>query len=213
MTAWLPDILGWHRAGPWLAFFVFCGYLIGSIPFGVIISHLFGLGDVRKIGSGNIGATNVLRTGNKLAAFLTLLLDGGKGAAVVFIAYYSYGELAAKTSALGAFAGHLYPIWLKFRGGKGVATFLGVMLALHWPAGILTCLTWLATAAVFRISSLAALVAALLTPIYLAFTGKEPVIWVALIMMVMICIKHWSNIARLVKGTEPKIGQSSGSQH
>lgn len=208
MSAWLPDIMGWDRAGPALAMIFVAGYLIGSIPFGLLVTRVFGLGDVRKIGSGNIGTTNVLRTGSKKAAALTLLLDGGKGAVAVLIALSMYGMLAAQVAALGAFLGHLYPVWLRFKGGKGVATFLGVILALHWPAGLLACATWLAAAFVFRMSSLAALIAAALVPVWLWVTAAEPVIWLAVCLGALIFIKHSANIARIISRTEPKIGKS-----
>ena len=139
---------------------VLLAYLLGSIPFGVVITHVLGLGNLRAIGSGNIGATNVLRTGNKAAAAATLLLDGGKGAVAVLAARHVAGEAAGMLAGFAAFLGHLYPVWLRFRGGKGVATFLGVLLAVAWPAGLAACGTWLATAALSRYSSLSALVAA-----------------------------------------------------
>ncbi|MEL6601377.1 MAG: glycerol-3-phosphate acyltransferase, partial [Pseudomonadota bacterium] len=149
----------------------------------------------------------VLRTGNKGAAAATLLLDGGKGAAAALIATALYGGLAGQIAALGAFLGHLYPVWLGFRGGKGVATFLGVLLGLHWPAGIAACLTWLAMAAVMRISSLSALVAALLSPIWMYFTGYEGAIWLTIVLAVFIFWRHRENIARILAGTEPRIGR------
>ncbi len=208
MTAWLPDILGLERALPALAAILGAAYLIGSIPFGLLITRALGLGDVRKIGSGNIGTTNVLRTGSKKAAALTLLLDGGKGAVAVAVAYGMYGNLAAQIAALGAFLGHLYPVWLRFKGGKGVATFLGVMLALHWPAGLLACATWLASAVLFRMSSLAALIAAAMVPLWLWLTRAEPFIWLSLCLAALIFVKHHANIRRIAKGTEPRIGKS-----
>lgn len=183
------------------------GYLAGSIPFGVLITRAMGLGDVRAIGSGNIGATNVLRTGNKGAALATLLLDGGKGAIAVLVARAIAGEPAALFAALGAFLGHLFPVWIGFRGGKGVATFLGIMLALAWPAGIAACLTWLATAAAFRISSLAALVAAASAPLWLAVFGRTDAIWLAVGLAVLVFIRHHANIRRLLAGSEPRIGR------
>ncbi|MGB0497159.1 MAG: glycerol-3-phosphate 1-O-acyltransferase PlsY [Rubricella sp.] len=199
-------MLGWGQVWPWLLAIFLAGYLLGSIPFGVLVSRAFGLGDLRRIGSGNIGATNVLRTGNKGAAALTLVLDGAKGAVAVLIAAELYGGLAAQIAALGAFIGHLYPVWLRFRGGKGVATFLGLMLALHWPAGLAACLAWLATAFLSRISSLSALVAAALAPVWLWLTGAEPLIWLAVLLGVLIFARHGANIARLVRGEEPRIG-------
>ena len=144
---------------PLLILVAVLGYLLGSVPFGVVVSRAMGLGDLRKIGSGNIGATNVLRTGNKLAAFLTLVLDAGKGAVAVLLARAALGEDAAQVAGGAAFLGHLFPVWLGFNGGKGVATFLGTLLALAWPVGLAACLTWLAVALLARISSLSALVA------------------------------------------------------
>jgi glycerol-3-phosphate acyltransferase PlsY len=149
------------------------GYLLGSIPFGVLVAHFAGLGDIRKIGSGNIGATNVLRTGNKGAALLTLLGDGGKGSLAVLIGREIGGETLAAVGAAAAFLGHLYPIWLRFNGGKGVATFLGVTLGLSFPAGLVTCLTWLGVAFVTRYSSLSALIAAGAAPVFLALAGQR----------------------------------------
>ena len=183
------------------------GYLAGSIPFGVLVTRAMGLGDLRAIGSGNIGATNVLRTGNKRAALATLILDGGKGAVAVLVARAVAGEPAALVAALGAFLGHLFPVWLGFRGGKGVATFLGIMLALAWPAGIAACLTWLAVAALFRFSSLAALVEAASAPDWLAVFGLTDEIWLAVALALLVLVRHHANIRRLLAGTEPKIGK------
>lgn len=182
-------------------------YLIGSIPFGVLVTRALGLGDVRSIGSGNIGATNVLRTGNKGAALATLLLDGGKGAVAVLLARALAGEGAAMVAGLASFLGHLFPVWLGFRGGKGVATFLGVTLALAWPAGIAACLTWLATAVAFRFSSLAALVAAATGPVWLWLWGPPGAVWLGLALAVLVFVRHRANIARLMAGTEPRIGR------
>lgn len=183
------------------------GYLIGSIPFGVLIAQVMGLGDLRRIGSGNIGATNVLRTGNKGAAAATLLLDGGKGAVAVLLARALGGETAAMVAGLAAFLGHLFPVWLGFRGGKGVATYLGVALALAWPAGIAACLTWLATAFAFRVSSLAALVAAATGPLWLAIWGPPGAVWLGLALAALVFVRHKANITRLLAGTEPRIGK------
>ncbi|MDP6690685.1 MAG: glycerol-3-phosphate 1-O-acyltransferase PlsY [Alphaproteobacteria bacterium] len=181
------------------------GYLLGSIPFGLVLTRLAGLGDVRAIGSGNIGATNVLRTGNKGLAALTLLLDGGKGTAAVLLGAM-YGPDTAVLAGGGAFIGHLFPLWLKFKGGKGVATFLGVMLAASWPAGLLCCLTWLAVAALLRYSSLAALVAALAGPGYAYWLGNWQIMELAAFMTVLVFIRHHQNLRRLLSGDEPKIG-------
>ncbi|MCB2111036.1 MAG: glycerol-3-phosphate 1-O-acyltransferase PlsY [Defluviimonas sp.] len=182
------------------------GYLFGSIPFGVIVTRLLGLGDLRRIGSGNIGATNVLRTGNKPAALATLLLDGAKGGAAVLAARAFAGEDAAQLAGLAAFLGHLFPVWLKFRGGKGVATFLGTLLALAWPAGLAACATWLVTAIASRYSSLSALVAAALAAIWAGFLGYGHTVWVTVLMATFVYWKHLPNIERLKARTEPKIG-------
>ncbi len=181
------------------------GYLLGSIPFGLVLTRLAGLGDVRAIGSGNIGATNVLRTGNKGLAALTLLLDGGKGAAAYLLGAM-YGPDMAVLAGGGAFIGHLFPVWLRFRGGKGMATFLGVLLAANWLAGVLCCLTWLAVAAVLRYSSLATLVAALAGPGYAYWLGNWQIMELAAFMTVLVFIRHHQNIRRLLAGTESRIG-------
>jgi glycerol-3-phosphate acyltransferase PlsY len=181
------------------------GYLLGSIPFGLVLTRLAGLGDVRAIGSGSIGATNVLRTGNKSLAALTVFLDGGKGAAAVFLGAM-YGPDTAVLAGGGAFIGHLFPVWLKFKGGKGFATFLGVMLAASWPAGLLCCLTWLAVALLRRYSSLATLIAALAGPGYAYWFGNWQIMELAAFMTVLVFIRHHQNIRRLLTGAEPKIG-------
>ena len=183
------------------------GYILGSIPFGLVMAKLFGLGDIRQIGSGNIGATNVLRTGNKLAAFLTLVLDAGKGAIAVVIARALFGEGAAGVAGLFAVLGHLFPLFLRFKGGKGVATFLGTLLALSFPAGLAACATWLIMAVIFRISSLSAIMAALLAPVFtFYFYHMHGAALVAVLSLVVIA-KHHANIGRLLKGKEPKIGK------
>ncbi|MBU2135313.1 MAG: glycerol-3-phosphate 1-O-acyltransferase PlsY [Alphaproteobacteria bacterium] len=197
-----------------IAIAVIGGYLLGSIPFGVIATRLGGAGDVRSIGSGNIGATNVLRTGRKDLALLTLLGDGGKGGLAVFIAWSltktaPQGVQATLTSLAGgaAFIGHIFPVWLGFKGGKGVATFFGTLLAAAWPVGMLAGATWILMALVFRMSSLAALTAAVLAPVYVFLTDRPyPVAVLALVMAVLIFIRHKDNIGRLLKGQEPKIG-------
>jgi glycerol-3-phosphate acyltransferase PlsY len=181
-------------------------YVLGSIPFGVLITRALGLGDLRSVGSGNIGATNVLRTGNKSAAAATLLLDAGKGALAVLAARALAGEGAAMLAGLAAFIGHLFPVWLRFRGGKGVATFLGVTLALAWPVGVIACLTWLAVAFAFRLSSLAALVAAATAPLWFALLGPGQAAWLALALAALVFVRHHANIRRLLAGTEPRIG-------
>ena len=184
-------------------------YLLGSIPFGVVITRALGLGDVRKIGSGNIGATNVLRTGNKGAAAATLILDAAKGGVAVLIARAMVGEDAAQVAALAAFLGHLFPVWLGFKGGKGVATVLGILLALAWPVGVLACATWLVTAAIWRISSLAALAATGLAPGWLVFLDHGDMTVLAVGLGALVWVRHAANIRRLRDGTEPKIGKKT----
>jgi acyl phosphate:glycerol-3-phosphate acyltransferase len=183
------------------------GYLLGSVPFGLIVSRLFGLGDVRKIGSGNIGATNVLRTGNRTAAALTLLLDGGKGAIAVLLAHRLAGAPGVLIGGAAAFLGHVFPVWLGFKGGKGVATFFGVLLGAFWPVGLLAMGTWIAVAVLFRISSLSALVAAALAPAYALAFGHYDVAALALILACLIFLTHRENIRRLLAGSEPRIGK------
>ena len=184
------------------------GYLLGSIPFGVVVTRVMGLGDLRQIGSGNIGATNVLRTGNKGAALATLLLDGGKGALAVLLARWLVGaEDAAQVAGLAAFLGHLFPVWLGFKGGKGVATFLGLFLALDWQVGILLCLTWLVAALVLRYSSVAALISAASAGLWVLWRTDGSLLILAFILTVLVYVRHSANLARLKAGTEPKIGQ------
>ncbi|WP_042248425.1 glycerol-3-phosphate 1-O-acyltransferase PlsY [Paracoccus sp. PAMC 22219] len=183
------------------------GYLLGSVPFGLVITRALGLGDLRQIGSGNIGATNVLRTGNKGAALATLLLDSGKGAIAVLLARHFGGETAAILAGGAAFLGHCFPVWLRFKGGKGVATFLGTVIALNWPLGLIACATWALTAAVTRISSLSALLAAALAPVFAWVLGRPDIAAVAAFMAVLIFIRHHANISRLMAGTEPRIGR------
>jgi acyl phosphate:glycerol-3-phosphate acyltransferase len=182
-------------------------YLLGSVPFGIVVARLFGLGDLREIGSGNIGATNVLRTGNKLAAFLTLILDAGKGAIAVLIARFAVGEDAAQVAGLFAFLGHIYPIYLRFRGGKGVATFLGTLLALSFFGGLAACMTWLVVAVVFRISSLSALICAAAAPVWLWLLGQPQMVVLAALLGALVWLRHSANIRRIVAGTEPRIGK------
>ncbi|RAP42378.1 acyl-phosphate glycerol 3-phosphate acyltransferase [Rhodovulum viride] len=193
-----------------LALFGVGGYLLGAVPFGLVMARLFGLGDLRKIGSGNIGATNVLRTGNKLAAFLTLVLDAGKGGIAVLIARALAGEDAAQIAGGAAFLGHLFPVYLGFKGGKGVATFLGTLLALAWPVGIAACATWAAVAAALRYSSLSALAAAALAPIWAIVLNRAEVVLLTAVLAVLIFIRHHANIRRLLAGTEPRIGRKTG---
>jgi len=200
---------------PMIAAVAIGGYLLGSIPFGVIVTRAAGAGDVRNIGSGNIGATNVLRTGRRDLAALTLLGDVGKGIVAVLLARWLVGRLAGTEAAVAAaglaggaaFLGHLFPVWLRFKGGKGVATFYGVMLTVAWPVGLAAAATWIAMAALFRISSLAALTAAALAPLF-AFAFDQPfaAVVLATFMAVLIFIRHHENIRRLLKGQEPRIG-------
>ena len=185
-------------------------YLLGSIPFGIVITRAMGLGDLRAIGSGNIGATNVLRTGNKPAAAATLILDGAKGAIAVLIARALSGEDAAQIAALCAFLGHLYPVWLRFKGGKGVATFLGTLLALDWRVGLACCATWLVAALLTRTSSLAALTAAALGTLWLMVFRDGQMILLVMILTLLVYIRHWANLRRIQAGTEPKIGAKTG---
>jgi glycerol-3-phosphate acyltransferase PlsY len=183
------------------------GYLLGSIPFGLVLCRLCGYGDIRKIGSGNIGATNVLRTGNKLLAVLTLLLDSSKGLIAVLIAASFFDKHAMFGAALGAVLGHNFPVWLKFKGGKGVATTLGTLIALSWPVGLACCITWLITAAISRISSLSALLALAMAPIYVASFGDPKQVHLVGTLALLGWIRHRANISRLLEGTEPKIGK------
>jgi glycerol-3-phosphate acyltransferase PlsY len=185
------------------------GYLFGSIPFGLLLTRLAGTADLRSIGSGNIGATNVLRTGHKGLAAATLLLDMLKGTAAVAISGYVDGPNAAMLAALGAFLGHLFPVWLKFRGGKGVAVYIGVLLGLFWPAALAFCLIWLATAFASRYSSLAALVASVVTPILLWWLDQLALAALFGLMTVLLFYMHRENIRRLLAGTEGKIGQTA----
>ena len=182
-------------------------YLLGSVPFGLVITRMMGLGDLRQIGSGNIGATNVLRTGNKRAAAATLILDAAKGAVAVLVARAVAGEDAAQLAGLSSFLGHLFPVWLRFRGGKGVATFLGTLLALAWPVGLAACATWAAAAAVTRISSLAALTAAALSMVWLMVFQQGQMIVLVAVLTLLVYIRHWANLQRIKNGTEPRIGQ------
>ncbi|HVX74957.1 MAG TPA: glycerol-3-phosphate 1-O-acyltransferase PlsY [Bradyrhizobium sp.] len=183
------------------------GYLLGSIPFGLILTRLAGTQDLRSIGSGNIGATNVLRTGRKELAAATLILDMLKGTAAVLIAGFYDGPNAAMLAAFGAFLGHLFPVWLKFRGGKGVATYIGVLIGLFWPAAIAFCLVWLVTAVISRYSSLSALTASVVTPIFLWWLGQPALAALSVILTLLLFYKHQENIMRLLSGTESRIGK------
>ncbi|MGY8660913.1 glycerol-3-phosphate 1-O-acyltransferase PlsY [Bradyrhizobium sp. UFLA05-109] len=185
------------------------GYLLGSIPFGLLLTRLAGTQDLRSIGSGNIGATNVLRTGRKGLAAATLLLDALKGTAAVVIAGYLAGPDAAMIAGLGAFLGHLFPVWLKFKGGKGVAVYIGILLGLFWPGALFFCLLWLATAFTSRYSSLSALVAAFVTPIFLWWFGHLALASLSAVLTLLLFYMHRENIKRLQSGTESRIGQRS----
>jgi len=223
----MPDPISWEFAWPYLIGALCGGYIIGSIPFGLLLTRLAGYGDVRAIGSGNIGATNVLRTGNKGLALATLLLDAGKGAAAVLIAQ-EFGQDPALMAAAGALLGHAFPIWLRFRGGKGVATALGIVLALSPLIGIACCLTWLLVAFSLRYSSLAALIAIGLAPVYAYIVSMRPVYeplsslglsnavladpqraQMFLLIAMLVWLRHHQNIRRLLTGKEPRIGQKS----
>lgn len=212
----MPDPISWSFSWPYLAAALAAGYLLGSIPFGLVLTRLAGYGDIRTIGSGNIGATNVLRTGNRWLALATLILDSGKGAFAVLIAW-RFGPDIMVCAGAGAMLGHIFPVWLRFRGGKGVATALGTLLAIAPAVGALACLTWLATAALFRFSSLAALAAMLATPAFAYFLAAYPVggtylsdpqrAELTLVIAALVVLRHHGNIRRLLSGQEPKIGK------
>jgi glycerol-3-phosphate acyltransferase PlsY len=208
---WFAVMLG---AQPWPidagAFAV--GYALGSIPFGYLLSRLAGLGDIRQIGSGNIGATNVLRTGRRGLALLTLLCDAAKGFAPVLLAARYLGAEAALFAAAGAFLGHLFPVWLGFRGGKGVATYIGIVAALNWPAAAFFCAVWLGVAAISRYSSLSALVAAGATPFFFLAKGFIPLFAFMLGLSAILVARHRKNISNLIAGHESKIGQRAASK-
>ncbi len=189
-----------------LALVAVAAYLLGSVPFGIVITRVLGLGDLRQIGSGNIGATNVLRTGHKGAALATLLLDAGKGGVAVALARMVGGADAAVLAALASLMGHLFPVWLGFAGGKGVATYLGTLLVLDWRLGLAACATWAVTAAVTRISSLSALVAVALTNLWVWLLGDSAMLGLSVVLSVLIYWKHWPNLQRIVTGSEPRIG-------
>ncbi len=206
----MPDPISWEHAGPYLFAACLGGYLLGAIPFGLLLARLAGLGDIRGIGSGNIGATNVLRTGHRGLAAATLLLDAGKGAAAVLLAGNWGGPDAQLLAALGAVLGHIFPVWLRFQGGKGMATVLGVLFGLVWQAGLAACATWLLVAGLFRYSSLAALAALAAAPLYVwLFTRDLQLLQMIAVLAVLVWIRHGQNIRRLLKGEEPKIGRKS----
>ena len=201
----MPDPISWSHALPYYLAALAFGYLLGSIPFGLIFAKLAGLGDIRKIGSGNIGATNVLRSGRKGIAALTLAADMLKGSIAVWLAG-RYGPDPAIIAGLGAFLGHCFPVWLKFKGGKGVATYVGVLAALVWKAALVFAGVWLATAIITRYSSLSALVATLAVPIALYWMGDIQVAELFVLMSALVWLFHRENIARLLSGAESKIG-------
>jgi acyl phosphate:glycerol-3-phosphate acyltransferase len=205
----MVSAIGWPLAGEYFAAFLF-GYLCGSIPFGIVVTRLAGAPDLRSVGSGNIGATNVLRTGRKALAAATLLGDMLKGTAAVLIAGAVFGRDPAIGAAIGAFLGHLFPVWLKFRGGKGVATYIGLLLGFKlWLAVAAFCVVWLIVAALSRYSSLAALIASALTPALLWWRGDARLAILFLGLTLLLWVMHRQNIARLVAGSESKIGKRS----
>ncbi len=207
MRGYVPDLVAFTQGGPYLLTALVIGYLLGSVPFGMVMARVFGLGNLRDVGSGNIGATNVLRTGSKKAAILTLLFDMLKGTLAVFVMSI-WGPMAAAVAGFGAFIGHCFPVWLKFRGGKGVATFLGAFLGLHWPTFLAMGATWLVVAFLTKISSLSALVAAIAAPFFLALFGANEFVWIAVPMALLLWWRHSENIGRLVRGEETKISFS-----
>lgn len=190
-----------------LALTALAAYLLGSVPFGIVIARIMGLGDLRSIGSGNIGATNVLRTGNRAAAAATLILDAGKGAGAVLAARALAGGDAAQLAGLAAFLGHLYPVYLRFRGGKGVATFIGTALALAWPVGLAVCASWLVAARLWRYSSLAGMVGAASAPVWALILGWGEMAVLMALLAALVILRHRDNIARLRAGTEARIGR------
>lgn len=203
----MPDPISWSLSWPFFIAALLFGYLLGSIPFGFLLTKFAGLGDVRSIGSGNIGATNVLRTGNKKIAALTLLGDALKGTVAVLIAW-RYGQDIAIIAGFGAFLGHLFPVWLKFKGGKGVATFIGIAFGLYWPAALVFLAVWLIVALVFRMSSLAALVASIGIILFCMFMERWQFAEFFVVLTILLWLRHHENIGRLLKGTESKISGS-----
>lgn len=208
----MPDPISWAFSWPYFLAAAFAGYLLGSIPFGLILTRLAGLGDVRRIGSGNIGATNVLRTGRKSLAAATLLLDGGKGAAAFLLAGL-WGPDMALIAGMAAVLGHLFPLWLGFRGGKGVATTIGTLFAAAWPLGLAVCAIWLLVAATTRYSSLAALLSLAASPLLAWWiTDDLQLLQFAAILALLVWLRHLDNIRRLLRGQEAKIGQRSSGR-
>lgn len=203
----MPDPINWSLALPYYLAALAFGYALGSIPFGLLITRIAGAGDVRNIGSGNIGATNVLRTGHKSLAALTLAADLLKGAAAAYIGL-QWGPDTGILAGFGAFIGHLLPVWLKFRGGKGVATYIGVLLGLFWPVALAFCAIWALVAALSRYSSLAALVASAATPPLLAYFGQWQTMELFALMTILVYVRHRENIGRLFRGKESKIGRA-----
>src|SRR5215468_10567939 len=191
---------------PYWAIAFVLGYLAGAIPFGLIITRLAGTPDIREIGSRNIGATNVLRTGRKDLAAATLVCDALKGTAAVLVAFHFAGSDPAIATALGAFLGHLFPVWLKFKGGKGVATYIGLLIGLAWPGAVVFCLIWAVVAAITRYSSLSALIASLAAPLFLWLSGDRPEAALFTVLTALLWFMHRANIARLLDGSEGKIG-------
>jgi glycerol-3-phosphate acyltransferase PlsY len=202
----MPEAASWSISAPVALGVLVLGYLLGSIPFGLILTRLAGLGDIRAIGSGNIGATNVLRTGNRGLAALTLVGDALKGTAAVLIAR-RFGAEAAIIAGFGAFIGHLFPVWLGFKGGKGVATYLGVLAGLHWPSAIVFAAVWLAAAGLTRYSSVGALAASIAAPVALFAFGQWQIAILFVLLSVLLWLKHAQNIRRLAAGSEGRIGQ------
>jgi acyl phosphate:glycerol-3-phosphate acyltransferase len=208
----MPEAMSWSLAWPYFLAAGIFGYLLGSIPFGLLLTRAAGLGDVRNIGSGNIGTTNVLRTGRKDLAAATLVLDALKGTIAVLIAW-QWGPNTAVLAALGAFIGHCYPVWLGFKGGKGVATYIGVLLGLKLTAGLVFCAIWLAVAVATRYSSLSALLASLATPALLWWLGEGQMAELALLLTILLWWKHRDNIFRLLSGKETRIGKKDERSH
>jgi acyl phosphate:glycerol-3-phosphate acyltransferase len=205
----MGSMLAWLDLGQSGLIALLIGYALGSIPFGLVLTRFAGTEDIRTIGSGNIGATNVLRTGRKGLAAATLLLDGLKGTAAVLVAGSLFGPIAAMMAGLGAFLGHLFPVWLGFKGGKGVATYIGVLFGLWWQGGLIFAAIWLAVAAASRYSSLAALIATLAVPVAMWFSAKIALLGLFVVLGVLVFIKHKQNIQRLLDGSEGKIGSKS----
>jgi glycerol-3-phosphate acyltransferase PlsY len=209
----LTDITTWQITLPMALASLAIGYLLGSIPFGLVLTRMAGLGDVRAIGSGSIGATNVLRTGNKKLAVATMLLDAFKGTVAALICRHLFGDDAAILAGFAAFIGHIFPVWLGFKGGKGVAVMIGSLLALSWPVGLIFCAVWLVIAFARRISSLSALTAAATAPIFAYVVVGEWLAATAAVMAILLFYQHRANIVRLLNDTEPRIGSEKKAPH